>query len=230
VIFIPGARLASQPLQPLQPASQRASQLHSLTARPPYHDLPPHGTPSMRCLMRRMVRWCISGGTIHAVRNLESPTVGLSMNYIDETNAAMAAHDLLSNPRGQRDREIGTHSTVQYGPSPYIGPSYGVTVMTPTVLCMYVQLYVWDTYMCHGLHTVHSALGRWHRWAANASQRLASGRPSFAAAYATRCGHRHRTGSCSRGSEAARHGEGCGTVGVQGRARAVCQPGQHAQG
>ena len=49
----------------------------------------------------------IPAGAIHAVRNLQTPTVGLSMNYIDYTNAAMASQDLLANTRHAADRAMG---------------------------------------------------------------------------------------------------------------------------
>ncbi len=49
----------------------------------------------------------VPGGSIHAVRNTRSPTVALSMNYVDDTAVEQAAHDLARNPRGEADEELG---------------------------------------------------------------------------------------------------------------------------
>ena len=49
----------------------------------------------------------VPGGTVHAVRNTRSPTIGISMNYVDDTNLDAALSDLLALHRSAADRDLG---------------------------------------------------------------------------------------------------------------------------
>ena len=49
----------------------------------------------------------VPSGSIHAVRNTRSPTVAVSMNYVDATNVEEAVRDLSGSHRSEADAATG---------------------------------------------------------------------------------------------------------------------------